>query len=68
MMKKLTKIIPIFCIFITTILSIVFLDINESKEYLQLSGYQKDYISIKYNENTKITNQHLKKKRKSNDM
>ena len=60
MMKKLTKIIPIFCIFITTILSIVFLDINESKEYLQLSGYQKDYISIKYNENTKITNDAIK--------
>lgn len=60
-MKKITKIIPIFCILVITVLSIVFLDVNESKKYFQFEGYSQEFVSIKYNENIKIDNDIIKK-------
>lgn len=59
-MKKITKILPIFCILVTTILSIFFLDVNESKKYFQFNDYNHDFVSIKYNENIKINNDMIK--------
>lgn len=58
-MKKITKIIPIFCILIATILSIIFLDIQESRKYFQFQNYEKDFISIKYSDSVKIDNKML---------
>jgi hypothetical protein len=49
-MKKITTIIPIITILVAIVLSIFFLDFNQSKRYLQFNSYKKEFIAINYNE------------------
>ena len=56
-MKNMTKIIPIFCILVATVISIVFLDFNQSKDYLVFSGYDRNTVRINYNDGVSVTNE-----------
>lgn len=60
-MKTTTKLIPIICILVTTILSIGFLDLKNSKKYLNFKGYHREYISLNYNNNASIDKQLVSK-------
>ena len=60
-MKTTTKLIPIICILVTTILSIGFLDLKDSKKYLNFKGYHREYISLNYNNNSSIDKQLVSK-------
>lgn len=53
----MTKIIPIFCILVATVISIVFLDFNQSKDYLVFSGYDRNSVRINYNDGVSVTNE-----------
>ena len=53
----MTKIIPIFCILVAIVISIVFLDFNQSKDYLVFSDYDRNSVRINYNEEISITNE-----------
>ncbi|MDD2409970.1 MAG: hypothetical protein PHD03_04570 [Bacilli bacterium] len=53
-MKIIPKIIPVIMMLVTTFLSIFFLDVNQSRKYLQIDSYEKKFIRIDYNENIKI--------------
>lgn len=60
-MKYVTKIIPVVCILVATIISIIFLDFSQSKEYLNLSGYQRDSIRINYSDDIIINDKTMQK-------
>ena len=47
-MHKISKIVPILCIIVITILMIVFLDLSGSRKYIQLKDYNIDYFYISY--------------------
>lgn len=53
-MKNITKIIPIVCFFIATILSIFFVDVRQSKKFSNIGNMKKDYINISYSDDIKI--------------
>lgn len=55
-MKKITTIIPIICILVETVLSIIFLDFYNSNKYLQFKNYDKEFISIKHSNDVEINN------------
>ena len=60
-LKYVTKIIPVVCILVATIISIIFLDFSQSKEYLNLSGYQRDSIRINYSDDIIINDKTMQK-------
>lgn len=47
-MHKISKIMPILCIIVITILMIIFLDLSESRKYIQFKDYNIDYFYISY--------------------
>ena len=53
-MKFITKIIPVFTILIATLLSITFLDVKQSKTYLNSELYQSESIRINYDETMEL--------------
>ncbi len=53
-MKITTKLIPIVCILVTTVLSIIFLELKDSEKYLVFNDYNREFISLDYNEDVPI--------------
>lgn len=48
-MKKMTKIISIIILIIISLLSILYLNFKESSEYVKFNNYERETMSIKYN-------------------
>ena len=60
-MKFISRIVPIISIVIVTILSIIFIDFNESSKYLQFPGYNKNFMRINYKDDNSINNNTIQK-------
>lgn len=53
-MKSIAKVIPIICIIVTTILTIIFLDLYDFSKYLQFDGYKKDFVEFRFDSDISI--------------
>lgn len=60
-MKFISRIVPIISIVIVTILSIIFIDFNESSKYLQFPRYNKSFMRINYKDDNSINNNTIQK-------
>ncbi len=55
-MKNITKIIPIICFLVVSILSIFFFDTKQSRTFFEFENMKKDTIDISYSEDIKVNN------------
>ena len=59
-MKYVTRIIPILCILVAIIISILFLNFSQSSQYLNFFGYSRDSIRINYSDDIVINDKSMK--------